>query len=125
MPKNEFICDCNAVHHDLVEIAISQMPTEGDISRLADFYKILADPTRCKIISALLQQELCVCDIANILSMSKSSVSHQLSKMKNTGVVQCRRAGKEVYYGLNDDHIREIFSVTLIHIQHSQQENAL
>ncbi len=120
MPKNEFICDCNAVHQDLVDKAISQMPQQSDISRLADFYKILADPTRCKIICALMQQELCVCDIANILSMSKSSVSHQLSKMKNVGIVRCRRCGKEVYYALDDDHIGQIFSVTMEHLRHKE-----
>lgn len=118
MPKNEFICDCNAVHQDLVDKAISQMPQKQEIFRLADFYKILSDPTRCKIICALLHQELCVCDLANILSMSKSSVSHQLSKMKNAGIVRCRRCGKEVYYALDDDHIGQIFSVTMEHLRH-------
>ena len=118
MPKNEFICDCNAVHQDLVDKARSQMPQKQEIFRLADFYKILSDPTRCKIICALLHQELCVCDLANILFMSKSSVSHQLSKMKNAGIVRCRRCGKEVYYALDDDHIGQIFSVTMEHLRH-------
>ena len=125
MPKNEFICDCNAIHLHLVEQALAQMPKETDLARLADFYKILADPTRCKLICALQQQELCVCDLANILSMSKSSVSHQLSKMKDAGVVRCRRSGKEVYYALDDDHIRQIFSVTMVHIRHKHQEAEL
>lgn len=120
MPKNEFTCDCNAVHHELVEKAVAQMPREAVISRLADFYKILADPTRCKLICALQHQELCVCDLANILSMSKSSVSHQLSKMRNAGVVKCRRSGKEVYYSLDDDHVSQIFSITMTHIAHRQ-----
>lgn len=120
MPKNEFICDCNAVHHELVEQVCARMPENTVFSRLADFYKIIADPTRCKIICAL-QQELCVCDLANVLSMSKSSVSHQLSRLRSAGVVRCRRAGKEVYYSLDDDHIRQIFSVTLDHILHKSQ----
>ncbi len=120
MPKNEFTCDCNAVHHDLVEKALSQMPQEEVFSRLADFYKIMADTTRCKLICALQQQELCVCDLANILSMSKSSISHQLSKMRTAGVVKCRRSGKEVYYSLDDDHICQIFCLTMTHIAHKQ-----
>lgn len=121
MPKNEFICDCSAVHQDLVAQTLARMPEEEMLRRAADFYKILGDPTRCKLICALLQQELCVCDLANVLSMTKSSISHQLAKMRAMGVVKCRRAGKSVYYSLDDDHVGDIFRITMTHIAHHRE----
>ena len=86
--------------------------------RVAGFFKIVGDPTRCKIISILMQNEMCVGDISNVLSMTKSSISHQLSKMKEYGVVKCRKEGKEVYYSLDDNHVAEIFEITVEHIAH-------
>lgn len=122
MPKNEYSCDCNIVHHELVEHALSQMPDDKTITRLSEFYKIMGDATRCRLICALQDSEMCVCDLANVLSMSKSSISHQLSKMRACGVVKCRREGKEVYYSLDDEHILEIFGTTLTHIKHKSGE---
>ena len=118
MPKNEFICDCNMVHEKTVERAKESMPRESEIKSISDFYKIMGDPTRCRIICALRENEMCVCDLCNVLSMSKSSVSHQLSKMRENGIVKCRREGKEVYYSLDDAHVLEILSTTITHIQH-------
>lgn len=117
MARNEYICDCNCIHYDTVEDILQQMPPSETFRSMADFYKILGDPTRCKIIYALNENELCVCDLANVLSMSKSSISHQLSKMRSSGVVKCRREGKEVYYSLDDDHISQIFTLTMTHIR--------
>lgn len=124
MPKNDFICDCTAVNKALVASTLAQMPEDAILHRTAAFYKILGDPTRCKLICALLQQELCVCDLANVLSMTKSSVSHQLSKMRELGVVKCRRSGKSVYYSLDDDHVGDIFRITMTHIGHKCKEHA-
>ena len=118
MPRNEYTCDCNAVNAAVVEGTLGRMPADDAFDRLAQFYKIMADPTRCKLIFALLENEMCVCDLANVLSMTKSAVSHQLSKMRENGVVKCRREGKEVYYSLDDEHVTEIFTVTVQHIQH-------
>ena len=98
------------------------MPEEDFFTRLSNFYKIMGDPTRCKIIYALQQSELCVCDLAKILSMTKSSISHQLSKMRSHGVVKCRRSGKEVYYSLDDAHIVSILCVSADHISHKHKE---
>lgn len=120
MPKNEYTCDCNAVNTALVEAVLKRMPTGKSFDTLAQFYKIMADPTRCKLIFALLENEMCVCDLANVISMTKSAVSHQLSKMRECRVVKCRREGKEVYYSLDDEHIKEIFTVTVQHIQHGR-----
>ncbi len=118
MPRNEFTCDCHSINHDLVKIAQSAMPEAAFFSQMAELYKIMSDPTRCKLIFTLCQHELCVCDLANILSMTKSSISHQLSKMRANGVVKCRREGKEVYYSLDDEHIAQIFALTMAHISH-------
>ena len=118
MSKNEFTCDCNIVHQDVVANTLAQMPGEERIGKLAAFYKIMGDPTRCKIICALLQRELCVCDLANVLSMTKSSVSHQLNKMRSAGVVKCRRSGKQVFYSLDDDHVLEILDTGMTHVEH-------
>ena len=120
MSKNEFICDCNMVHKELVEDTLSKMPDTTTLHTLADFFKIMGDATRCKLLFALLQNEMCVCDLANVLSMTKSSISHQLSKMKDVGLVKSRKSGKTVYYSLDDEHISEIFEVGIEHINHKQ-----
>ncbi len=118
MAKNEYICDCNAVHQEKVDNTRQKMPTDFIFDGLAGFYKIIGDKTRCKLLFALLQNEMCVCDLANVLSMTKSSISHQLAKMKDYGVVKSRREGKEVYYSLDDEHISEIFEISIEHIKH-------
>lgn len=118
MSKNEFICDCNVIHQKSVDIAIKKMPKEEIFYKLADFFKLLGDTTRCKMLYALDQHEMCVCDLANVLSMSKSSISHQLGTLRRSGIVKCRKDGKEVYYTLDDEHIRELFEVGLEHISH-------
>lgn len=120
MPKNEYICDCNMVHEEMVQDTLSKMPTKEILNSLADFFKIMGDTTRCKLLFALMQNEMCVCDLANVLSMTKSSVSHQLSKMKDVGLIKGRKSGKTVYYSLDDSHIKEIFEVGLNHINHKQ-----
>lgn len=125
MPKNEFLCDCTAVHQEAVDQVLAQMPGKEQLQQVAEFYKLLGDPTRCKILCALLRQELCVCDLANVLSMTKSSISHQLSKMRQLGVVKCRRAGKAVYYSLDDDHVEDLLSITLQHIAHKRKGEPL
>ena len=121
MSKNEYICDCSAGLTEAVEKALSSMPADELIGAVASFYKIVGDGTRCKILFALQSGELCVCDIASILSMSKSSVSHQLAKLKDSGAVKCRKEGKEVYYSLDDKHIFDIFEVSLEHIKHRME----
>ena len=122
MSKNEFICDCNIVHKEMVEDTLSKMPNTEILHNLADFFKIMGDSTRCKLLFALLQNEMCVCDLANVLSMTKSSISHQLSKMKDVGLVKCRKSGKTVYYSLDDNHIFEIFQVGIEHINHKREQ---
>ena len=109
MSRNEFICDCNAIHQEVVESTKKQMLNDEDLfNNLAEFFKILGDTTRVKILSALDKNEMCVCDIANVLSMSKSSISHQLGTLRRSGIVKCKRVGKEVFYMLDDGNKRTL-----------------
>lgn len=116
MSKNEFICDCNIVHGDVVTKVNRQMLDPEKFDRLADFFKVFGDVTRMKILWALDQSELCVCDIANILSMSKSAVSHQLAFLRKADLVRFRKDGKEAYYSLADSHVKNITETGLEHI---------
>lgn len=118
MSKNVYICDCNAIHKELVDEVINSMPDNKIIDKLSVFYKLLGDNTRCKILYCLDNREMCVCDLANVLSMSKSSISHQLSTLRNSGVVKLRKQGKEVYYSLDDNHVSKLFEIGLEHIYH-------
>ncbi len=121
MSKNEFICDCNVIHQDVVDKISNKMLAEDLFYKIADFYKILGDTTRMKILYALDRSEMCVCDIANLLSMSKSSISHQLGTLRRSGIVRCRKVGKEVYYMLDDDHIKEVIEIGIEHIEHKEK----
>ena len=118
MSKNEFICDCNVIHQEIVESTINQMADENTLNKLTEFFKILGDTTRTKILYALDKNEMCVCDIANVLNMSKSSISHQLGTLRRSGIVKCRKIGKEVFYTLDDDHVKEVFEIGMKHIEH-------
>ncbi len=120
MAKNEFACDCNVIHEELVEKTRAKMKDDDVIYKVAEFFKILGDITRVKILFALDQNELCVCDIANILNMTKSSISHQLGTLRRSGIVKCKKVGKEVFYMLDDEHVKEVFEVGMEHIEHKK-----
>lgn len=122
MTKNEFTCDCNIIHQEAVDEVLKKMPTTNTLNHLAQFYKLIGDTTRCRILFALDQQEMCVCDLANVLNMTKSRVSHQLAVLRQSGVVKCQKIGKEVYYTLDDDHIVKLFEVGLEHINHQGEK---
>lgn len=122
LAKNEFICDCNVIHQSRVEETKEKMPEEELFYKLADFFKILGDTTRTKILFALDQNEMCVCDLANVLGMSKSSISHQLGTLRRSSVVKCRKAGKEVYYTFDDEHVRELIEIGMMHIEHKNEK---
>ncbi len=118
MVKNEFACDCNIIHQEIVDKVKKALPNEYIFNNLADLFKLIGDTTRCRILFALDQNEMCVCDLANVLNMTKSSISHQLATLRRSGIVKCRKNGKEVYYSLDDDHIVKLFEVGLEHINH-------
>ena len=90
----------------MVDNTLKSMPDEDVFNKLAEFFKIIGDTTRTKILFALDKNEMCVCDIANVLRMSKSSISHQLGTLRRSGIVKCRKSGKEVFYMLDDEHVQ-------------------
>ncbi len=96
--------------------AKAAIPCETAIEKLADFYKIMGDPTRLKILTALEAGELCVSDLAVVVNMSRSAISHQLRGLKAAKLVCSRREGKTVYYALDDEHIHSIIKVAFAHI---------
>lgn len=117
MAKDEIFCDCDVIHADVVDEVRQRMPNEADLYDLSDFFKIFGDSTRVKIIWALDEKELCVCDIAVLLNMTKSAISHQLKTLKQANLVKFRREGKVVYYSLKDDHVKDIFEKGMEHIK--------
>ncbi|WP_424767526.1 ArsR/SmtB family transcription factor [Paenibacillus sp. sgz302251] len=96
----------------------SKLMNETTASELADLFKALGDPTRVKIIHALAQSELCVHDLTQVLAMGQSAISHQLRTLRNMRIVKRRKVGKTVFYSLDDDHVEQIFMLTLQHLKH-------
>ena len=123
MGKNELICDCEVIHEEHVQNAKNNMLDEEKLLLIADFYKALSDSTRIKIINVLEQEELCVCDIAVILNMTKSAVSHQLKNLREMNLIKSRKQGKEVLYSLAYVHVKEVFDISLEHILEMNYES--
>lgn len=109
-------CDCNVIHEDIVNQVKKKMPQEENLYDLAELFKVFGDSTRIKILWALDESEMCVCDIAALLNMTQSAISHQLRILKQAGLVKNRKEGKVVYYSLGDDHVKAIFEKGLEHI---------
>ena len=114
--------ECNHNHNEikLIKEIAAKMPTEEKMSKLADFFKAFSDSGRLKIIQSLAENELCVCDIADIVNMSQSAVSHQLRYLKNIDILTSRREGKSIIYSLKDTHILHIYGEGLIHINEKE-----
>ncbi|KZL92081.1 ArsR/SmtB family transcription factor [Clostridium magnum] len=110
------ICNCSVIHEDVLLDVKKNMPEEEKLYDLAELFKALGDNTRVKILYALLNSEMCVCDIAALLGMTQSAISHQLRVLKQSRLVKYRREGKIVYYSLDDEHVKHIFDQGLIHI---------
>jgi len=109
-------CNCSIIHENVINKVKENIPQEETLYDLADFFKVLGDSTRIKILYALFQAEMCVCDIAALLGMTQSSISHQLRVLKQARIVKYRRDGKVVFYSLDDEHVKVIFDQGLIHI---------
>lgn len=122
MKRDEMICDCDVIHEDVVDAVKKKMPDNNDLYDLSDFFKVLGDSTRARIIWALDESEMCVCDLAVLLNMTKSAVSHQLRSLREATLVKNRREGKNVFYSLADDHIKQIFEMGLEHIREKSGE---
>ncbi|MBP2028900.1 ArsR family transcriptional regulator [Acetoanaerobium pronyense] len=110
-------CSCDVIHEEIVEKVKDSMPEDELLYDVADFFKVFGDTTRIKILYALFQAEMCVCDIAVLLGMNQSAISHQLRVLKQARLVKYRKDGKVVYYSLDDDHVKSIFDMGILHIK--------
>jgi ArsR family transcriptional regulator len=117
MLLQEAACPPDCPHHAHSVAENTGMPDDEALYDLADLFRVFGDSTRIKILYALHDTELCVCDIANLLDMSQSAVSHQLRVLKDSKLVRFRRDGKTVYYALDDDHVRSILSLGMEHVE--------
>ena len=115
--KNAPDCECEELHTDVVEKKREAMPDQNTLYDLSDFFKIFGDSTRISILFAIDGEPLCVCDIAELLGMTKSAVSHQLKILRQSDLITYRKSGKNVFYSLADDHVRDIIEKALEHIK--------
>ena len=111
------LCDCRLIHRQVVEEAIASSLEPNEIGTLAQIFKALADETRLKILWALEKREMCVCDLAAMLALTESAVSHQLRLLRNLQLVSNRRDGVVLYYRLADNHVSQLIRITLEHLR--------
>lgn len=119
MPKSSVcsICELMHVHEEIVTRVSQQMPDEDSLFDLSELFKVFGDSTRIRILYCLFESEMCVCDIATLLNMTQSAISHQLSVLKKSKLVKSRRSGKTVFYSLADAHVRTIINQGMEHVQ--------
>ena len=110
-------CDCNEIHEDLLKIVNDTMPEETELYDLAELFKVFGDSTRIRILFVLFEAEVCVCDLAKVLNMTQSAISHQLRILKANKLVNSRREGKSVFYSLADGHVRTTIAQGREHIE--------
>lgn len=115
------LCECNVIHEDVVERVRQQMPEETPVYEVSELFKVFGDSTRSRMICALRLEEMCVCDLAALLNMTQSAISHQLRILRSSRLVKSRKQGRVVYYSLDDDHIGEIFSLAFTHIMEERE----
>ena len=117
MSEDLNVCKCEEVHEYIIDEVRQVMPQDEMLYDLAELFKVFGDTTRIKILYVLFSKEMCVCDIADLLGMTHSAISHQLRVLKQARLVKFRKEGKVVYYSLDDSHISHIFDCGLSHIQ--------
>lgn len=117
--KQEYLPECEAheEHADLIERGMASLPETTELYDLSDFFKVLGDSTRLGILFAIDGAPMCVCDIAGVLGMTKSAVSHQLKVLRQNRLVKYNKVGKNVFYELSDDHVRDIIEKARDHIE--------
>ncbi|MBU5450670.1 metalloregulator ArsR/SmtB family transcription factor [Acetivibrio sp. MSJd-27] len=120
MKKEIEKCTNTVIHQEVIDEVSKKMPEEEDLYDLAELFKVFGDSTRMRIIAALLEEQMCVCDISCLLNMTQSAISHQLRILKNTNLVKATKVGKVVYYSLKDSHVGQIFHIGLEHIKEKQ-----
>lgn len=117
-PADPTVCETFCLHPDAIRAALAEALSESDARELAETFRILADPTRVKMLQVLSRRELCVCDIAAVVGMGQSAVSHQLRLLRGARLVKYRREGRMVWYSLDDDHIAVLLAQGIEHIRH-------
>ena len=110
-------CDFIHAHEDIVKKVQKEMPSEDTLYDLTELFRIFGDSTRIRILYVLFESEMCVCDIAQLLGMTQSAISHQLRALKNARLVKSRREGKTVFYSLADDHVKTIIDQGIEHVK--------
>ncbi len=109
-------CEFMHIHDELVKKVNENMPKDEELCDLAELYRVFGDSTRIKILYVLFESEMCVCDIAQVLGMTVSAISHQLKVLKQARLVKYRKDGKTVFYSLADDHVRTLIDQGIAHI---------
>ena len=121
MENEEFVCQENCIHYQLInQVKLSNM-TREEIQNLSEIFKLFADETRLRIICAILNAELCVCDLCELLGLNQSAVSHQLQLLRSSKLVKYRKEGKQVYYSLKDEHIENIIKMAVAHMKEGDE----
>jgi len=110
-------CDCTVIHPEIIKEVEKHLPDVEILYDLAELFKMFGDSTRIRILYALFESEMCVCDISSLLGISQSAISHQLRVLKQAKLVRYRRDGKTVYYALADDHVKTIINQGLSHVE--------
>ena len=111
------VCECESIHQDVVDAVRPQLLQSDESIDLASLFKLFGDGTRVRILQALRMHELCVCDLACLLGMTKSAISHQLKALRLSNLVKYRREGQNVYYALADEHVETILDIGLEHLR--------
>ncbi len=119
MRNDDALCGVTIIHEDILEKARIEMTGQTQLVQVAEFFKAFADPTRLRIINALLIAEMCVCDIAALLNMTQPAISYHLKTLRQTQLIKYRRDGKIVYYSLNDEHIELLFRQGLARVNNA------
>lgn len=112
------MCGIKCINESKVRKTFKDLPQKDDIDQMAEIFKALSDPSRLKIVLALLNQEHCVCDIAAICNQTDSAISHQLRILRTLKIVKNRRDGKIIYYSIDDDHVASLIHMSLTHVKH-------
>ena len=112
---NPAVCEVTIIHEDIIEKARRDLTDGHALQKMAEMFKVMNDPTRLKIINALMLSEMCVCDIATLMDMTQPTISHHLKVLRQSGHIKYRREGKMVYYSLDDEHIGVLFQNALAH----------
>lgn len=120
--NSDFICGENCLHYNKIQEVKQKEPSIDEIIELADMFKLFSDSTRLRIICALLKEELCVCDLTELLGLNQSTVSHQLQLLRASNLVKYRREGKQIFYKLRDEHVEIIIKMALDHIEEEEEQ---